>query len=201
MSDDDPKPARGRPRTMNADKVLDVAMTAYWQRDPADVSVNAVCQMAGISKPSLYREFGSEDGLTRAVLDSYAERVLSAVFAILHGGQGFQATLAALIDFASDDPRMETGCLFYKMRAGKHRLGPETRARVEEIDVAAQAAYAAFLQAARHAGEWPDGLSVEAGAKYLGEQIGLAITQRASGEDPERIREMLTLALSVFTRP
>src|SRR6056297_880497 len=200
MSDDDPKPARGRPRTMNADKVLDVAMTAYWQRDPADVSVNAVCQMAGISKPSLYREFGSEDGLTRAVLDSYAERVLSAVFAILHGGQGFQATLAALIDFASDDPRMETGCLFYKMRAGKHRLGPETRARVEEIDVAAQAAYAAFLQAARHAGEWPDGLSVEAGAKYLGEQIGLAITQRASGEDPERIREMLTLALSVFTR-
>jgi AcrR family transcriptional regulator len=33
--------------------------------------------MAGISKPSLYREFGSEDGLTRAVLDRYAERVLS----------------------------------------------------------------------------------------------------------------------------
>jgi hypothetical protein len=36
-------------------------------------------------------------------------------------------------------------------------------------------------------GEWPDApldLSVEAGAKYLGEQIALAITQRASGEDP-----------------
>jgi hypothetical protein len=55
-------------------------------------------------------------------------------------------------------------------------------------------------KAARDAGEWPDGLSVEAGAKYLGEQIALAITQRASGEDPGRIREMLTLALSVFTR-
>jgi len=181
--------------------VLDVAMNAYWHSDPADVSVNAICQMAGISKPSLYREFGSEDGLTRAVLDSYAERVLSAVFAILHGGRGLQATLAALIDFASADPRMETGCLFYKMRAGKHRLGPDTRARVEEIDAAAQAAYAAFLQKARDAGDWPDGLSVDAGAKYLGEQIALAITQRASGEDKARIREMLTLALSVFTRP
>ena len=201
MSDDEPKPARGRPRTMNAEKVLDVAMIAYWQSDPADVSVNAICQMAGISKPSLYREFGSEDGLTRAVLDSYAERVLSAVFAILHSGKGLQATLAALIDFASADPRMETGCLFYKMRAGKHRLGPETRARVEEIDAAAQAAYMAFLQVARDAGEWPDGLSLEAGANYLGEQVALAITQRASGEDKARIREMLTLALSVFTRP
>jgi AcrR family transcriptional regulator len=186
---------------MNAETVRDVAMTAYWQSDPADVSVNAICQMAGISKPSLYRAFGNEDGLTRAVLDGYAERVLSAVFAILHGGKGLRNTLDALIDFASADPRMETGCLFYKMRAGKHRLGPATRARVEEIDAMAQEAYVAFLQSCRDDGEWPDGLSVEAGAKYLGEQLGLAITQRASGEDPARIREMMALAMSVFTRP
>ncbi len=200
MSEADPKPTRGRPKTMNAEQVLDVAMTAYWQSDPADVSVNAICQMAGISKPSLYREFGSEDGLSRAVLDRYAEQVLSEMFDVLHSGQGLHDTLAALINFASDDPRMETGCLFYKMRAGKHRLGPETRARVDEIDASAQAAYAAFLRAARDAGEWSNGLSAEAGAKYLGEQIALAITQRASGESPARIREMLTLALSVFTR-
>jgi AcrR family transcriptional regulator len=157
--------------------------------------------MAGISKPSLYREFGSEDGLSRATLDRYAEQVLSEMFVILQSGKGLRQTLDALVDFASDDPRMETGCLFYKMRSGKHRLGPETRARVEEIDAVGQAAYIVFLQAARDAGEWPEGLSVEAGAKYLGKQIALAITQRASGEDKARVREMLTLALSVFSRP
>ncbi len=200
MSDNDPRPARGRPRTMDADKVRDVAMTAYWQGDPADVSVNAICQMAGISKPSLYRAFGSEDGLTRAVLDSYAERVLSSVFAILHGGMDLRDTLAALIDFASADPRMETGCVFFKMRAGRHRLGPATRARVDEIDATAQQAIAAFLRDRRDAGDWPEGLSVEAGAKYLGEQFALAITQRASGVEPARVREMMALALSVFTR-
>lgn len=201
MSDLDPAPARGRPRKMNNDDVLDIAMTAYWQGDPADVSVNAICQLAGISKPSLYREFGSEDGLTCAVLDRYAERVLSDMFVVLHSGKGLRESLDALIDFASDDPRMETGCLFYKMRAGKHRLGPQTRARVDEIDAAAQAAYAAFLQSCRDAGDWPGGLPIAAAAKYLGEQIALAITQRASGEDPARIREMLKLALSVLTRP
>ena len=200
MSDAEQRPARGRPRKMNAEMVLDVAMGAYWKSDPADVSVNAICQMAGISKPSLYREFGSEDGLSRAVLDRYAEQVLSEIFTILQSGAGLWDALNALIDFASDDPRMETGCLFYKMRSGKHRLGPETRARVDEIDAAAQAAYAAFLQAARDAGEWPDGLSVEAGAKYLSEQVALAITQRASGEERAGIREMLTLSLSVFRR-
>ncbi|MGJ3264304.1 MAG: TetR/AcrR family transcriptional regulator, partial [Salinarimonas sp.] len=109
--------------------MLDVAVTAYWKGDPADVSVNAICQMAGISKPSLYREFGSEDGLKRAALDTYAERVLADIFAILHGGEGLRETLDALIAFASADPRMETGCLFYKMRAGRHRPGPGTRGR------------------------------------------------------------------------
>jgi len=185
---------------MNNDDVLDVAMAAYWQGDPADVSVNAITELAGISKPSLYREFGSEDGLKLAVLDRYAAQVLSDLFVLLHSGKTLRETLKALIDFASADPRMETGCVFYKMRAGKHRLGPKTRARVEAIDRAGQAAFAAFLQSRLDAGDWQGGLSVAAGARYLGEQIALAITQRAAGEDKAVIREMLTLALSVFTQ-
>lgn len=78
--------SRGRPRTIDAARVLDVAMTAYWHDDPLGVSLNSICRLAGVSKPSLYRELGSEDGLTRATLDHYAEQVLSDVFAILHAG-------------------------------------------------------------------------------------------------------------------
>lgn len=175
-------------------------MDAYWHDDPADVSINSICRRAGVSKPSLYREFGSEDGLTRAALDRYAQQVLSDVFAILQAGRELRPTLDALIDFACNDPRMETGCLFYKMRSGKHRLGPQTRARVDELDSGARAAYASFLRARREAGEWAEGPTVEAGARYLSEQIALAITQRASGEDRGQIRDSLALALSVFSR-
>jgi len=198
MSDEDPKRSPGRPRKKSSDDLLDVAMRAYWEADPADVSVNAICQMAGVSKPSLYRTFGSEDGLTCAALDRYAEKVLSDVFALLQTGEDMASTLNALIDFASADPRMETGCLFYKMRAGKHRLGPTTRARVDEIDAAVVAGYAGFLQASRDKGEWAGPMSVEAGAHYLSEQIALAFTQRGSGVEKARIRDMLRLALSIF---
>lgn len=113
MDDDASKPRRGRPRTMDAAKLRDVAMAACWHGDPAEVSVNAIGQMAGVSKPSLYRAFGNEDRLTRAVLDGYAEQVLSAVLAILHAGRGLRDTLAALVDVACADPPMETGCLFF----------------------------------------------------------------------------------------
>jgi TetR/AcrR family transcriptional regulator, copper-responsive repressor len=198
MTNARPKAPRGRPRTTDPAHVLDVAMTAYWHGDPADVSLNSICAQAGVSKPSLYREFGSEDGLSRAVLDRYAEQVLSDVLAILHAGTGLRATLDALVEFACADPRMETGCLFHKMRNGKHRLGPQTRARVEELDAGARGAYEAFLQRCRDAGEWPADRSVHAWARYLSEQIGLAITQRASGEDVRDVRETLMLALSVF---
>jgi AcrR family transcriptional regulator len=173
-------------------------MEAYWSQDPADVSVNTICRLAGVSKPSLYRDFGSEDGLTKATLNRYAQQVLVDVFAILEAGDGLHATLDALIAFACDDPRMETGCLFFKMRNGKHRLGPQTRALVDDIDAAARAAYAAFLRSCRESGEWAGGPTDEAGGRYLSEQVGLAITQRASGEDSGQVRDALSLALSVF---
>lgn len=192
------KPSRGRPRKKSRDAVLDVAMKAYWDDDPADLSVNAICQMADVSKPSLYRSFGSEDGLTCASLDRYAETVLTDVFAILHTDTPIQTKLDELIDFASADARMEHGCLFYKMRAGKHRLGPKTKARVDEISASAVAAFEACLQNARDAGEWAGTMPVGDAAEYLSEQIALAFTQRASGVDPVRIRAMLSLSLSVF---
>ena len=198
---DTEKPARGRPRTMSEDKVLDIAVSAYQQTDPADVSVNAICQMAGISKPSLYRAFGNEDGLTLAALDRYAERVLGDLFAILQRNQPLDTTLGALIDFAVDDPRLETGCLFYKMRAGKHRLGPKTRARVDEIDATAIQGFEAYLKGQQESGGWLSDQPIGVVARYLREQIGLALTQRATTQDVAVIRASLTLALSVLRSP
>ncbi|MDJ0826323.1 MAG: TetR/AcrR family transcriptional regulator [Rhodobacter sp.] len=198
---DAPKPKRGRPSTLDIDKTLDVAMGAYWQNDPVDVSLNAICDLASVSKPALYRIFGGEDGLMRAVLDRYAEQVLSDIFKILARDAPVNETLAALIHFASQEPKMATGCVFYKMRAGKHRLGPKTRERVAEIDTAAVQAFEAYLVARSDDGDWDGDQSPAMVARYLVEQIGLALTQRAAGEDPAGIRDTLALALSVIQRP
>lgn len=195
-----PKPKRGRPRTLDADTVLDVAMRAYWQADPADVSLNEICARAKVSKPALYREFGGEDGLMLAVLDRYSEQVLSDIFEILSRGAPLAETLTALAYFASEDAKMETGCVFYKMRAGKHRLGPRSRERVEALDAGAVDGFAAFLEGRRAAGDWHSDQPAPLVARYLVEQLGLALAQRAAGEDPAQIRATLDLALSAISR-
>ncbi|MEM9676580.1 MAG: TetR/AcrR family transcriptional regulator [Pseudomonadota bacterium] len=200
MSESDRKPKRGRPQTLDEDATLKVAVDAYWRADPADVSINALCKLAEVSKPSLYRVFKSEDGLTCAALGSYAETVLSDIFVILGQRRPLSETLPALIEFASHDPKMERGCLFYKMRAGKHRLGPQTQRRVEDLNGAAVDAFKAYLEDRQTVGDWNGTLSAKTAAHYLVEQIGLALTQRASGADKDMIADTLELALTALQR-
>ncbi|MHA7834575.1 MAG: TetR/AcrR family transcriptional regulator [Algiphilus sp.] len=188
----------GRPITRNREHVLDTAMNAYWQDDRASVSVNAVCTLAAISKPSLYREFGSEDGLTAAVLEHYAHTVLVGVEALLSGPQSYATKLDSIIRFASDSPQMEAGCLFVKMRAARSRFGPKTQALLAAIEAQFQQHYTRFFADAASRGEWRGGIPIELAARYLQEQMGLAVSQRAAGKPPEEVRAFLELALSVL---
>jgi len=182
---------------MKPEDVLQVAMTAYWHEGP-EVSVNAVCQRVGVSKPSLYREFGSEDGLTLAALEHYAGMVLSQRRDLLSSGQSFADKLEALITYASEDPRNEHGCLFVKMRAARQHLGPKTQAKVAEIEAAAVELYARFFRESRKKGEWRGSIAPDFAAQYLHAQIGLAVSQRALGTKPAVVRKLMDCALSVL---
>lgn len=173
-------------------------MNAYWKDERAAVSVNAVCALAGVSKPSLYRDFGSEDGLTAAALERYEQTVLAPVEALLSGPQTYDTKLDALIGFASDDLQMEAGCLFVKMRATRSRFGPQTQALLAAIETHFQAHYARFFTDAAGRGEWRGGIPTELAASYLQEQMALAVSQRAAGKSPEAVRAMLELAISVL---
>lgn len=189
---------RGRPITRDREHVLETAMHAYWQEDRAAVSVNAVCELAGVSKPSLYRDFGSEDGLTAAVLERYGQTVLVAVDELLSGPQCYRAKLDAMVSFASEAPQMGAGCLFVKMRANRSRFGPLTQALLAAKEAHFHAHYTRFFTDAASRGEWSSGIATDLAAGYLQEQIGLAVSLRAAGKPPESVRAFLTLAISVL---
>lgn len=173
-------------------------MAAYWEDEFASTSVNTICKLAGVAKPSLYRDFGSEDGLTVAVLELYAGRVLVRVGEMILSDASFAAKLDALINFASDDPQMETGCLFVKMRSGRSRFGVQTQAKLADIETQALELYVRFFRESHERGEWPGRISADLAASYLMEQLGLAVTQRAAGRSRESVRELFNLSLSVL---
>ncbi len=168
-------------------------MMAYWEQGPADLSVNAICALAGVAKPSVYREFGSEDGLQRAALDHYAQTVLADVLAIFEQGGGGLQFLPRLIDFACGDARFDCGCLFFKMRAAKPRLGPLTAVMLDNIQTQALAVIARTLA---QASSGRRGQDAEFAARYIFEQLGLAMSLRALGLPPESCRAIMQLAFA-----
>ena len=182
---------------MRPEAVLQVATEAYWHEGPG-VSLNAICQRAGVAKPSLYREFGSEDGLTLAALDHYAGLVQSQVKGLLSSKLSFAAKLEALIVFMSEDPRYEHGCLFVKMRGAQLDLGPKTRAKVAEIEAATVEIFTRFFRSSRKKEEWMGRTTPHFAAQYLHAQIGLAASQRALGVKPATVKLCLQYALSVL---
>ncbi len=174
----------------------------FMQRDGAvlgmAVSVNAICAMAQVSKPSLYRDFGSEDGLTLAALTHYQETVLPPLEALMQKAPTLSATLDALVAFASDDPHMSKGCLFVKMRATRSRFGPKTQALLTAIEAGLQSQFTRLFKDAAARGEWSSAISPEIAASYLQEQLALALTLRADGVPQERVRALFELAVSVL---
>ncbi|MFT6397207.1 MAG: AcrR family transcriptional regulator, partial [Bradymonadia bacterium] len=78
MTETPKKRGRGRSKTFDRERTLNVAMDNYWRDGVDGVSLNETCRRAGISKPGLYREFGGEDQFTSAVLARYCETVLTS---------------------------------------------------------------------------------------------------------------------------
>lgn len=62
---------RGRPSTLDEDRVLDAAAAAFWRDGFAATDLDAVAVAAGTTKPSVYRRFGSKEGVFLAAMEHY----------------------------------------------------------------------------------------------------------------------------------
>jgi AcrR family transcriptional regulator len=201
MTDDSTKRLRGRPKTFDRARTLDVAIDSYWRDSVDSVSVNEICRRAKISKPGLYREFGNEDQLMDAALTRYSETVLGPVLASLTDDRPFRETLDSLIDFATreETPDVPSGCLFAKMRNFRWRLGPVTGEHVDQLREGAVAAYAAWLERRANRGEIELPAPLETTATYVDAQLTMMLTRISAGEDPDVVRAHAHLAFAVLT--
>lgn len=174
-------------------------MTSYWDDGPMAVSINEICRRAGVSKPGIYREFGNEDGLKAAALESYRELVLSQLFEILEADQPFDDALAELTDLALQD-RVEmgipTGCLFGKMRGCRRELGPKTNDTIDATWYNAQAQMKDWVDRAKQSGQLRTPISTNTAALYVDAQIASAIMMQAGGVERAEISEFLQIAFN-----
>ena len=190
-------PSVGRPRTFDANRVVEVAVESYWVDGVEGVSINEICRRAGVSKPGLYREFGGEDGLMDAALERYAETVLAPNFERASEDVSFVDVLNAAIDVAVDTDRSgPLGCLHANMRQTPDRLGPQTLKRVQNIREQAKSIYSLWVERAKQAGEMPTTISTDVAVALIDFQLTNVLVQMSLGEDPELLRAQARLSFA-----
>ena len=86
-----PPPAPGRPRTFDADEVLDRALEVFWERGFQATTTRDLEKTLGIRQSSIYNAFGSKRELLLQAMDRYETRLEHELFSVLMSGDGYQA--------------------------------------------------------------------------------------------------------------
>jgi len=195
------KAPRGRPKTLDREQTIAVAVQAYWGEGVKGVSLNEICRRAGLSKPSLYREFGNEDGLMKAALIAYRQNVLAPVYRMVASDAPFRETLDALVSLVTrggGDEAMPGGCLLVKMRESYGRLGRNVQQEIDQARQEALAIYEDWVIRARARGEFTADMSPQLAALYIDAQLSSALSLLARGEPNDEVKQILTVAFSVL---
>ena len=194
---------KGRPKTIDLERIKNVAMVNYWSDGPTNVSLNEICFKAKISKPGFYREFGGEDGLMHSVLLLYKNTLIKQILNILKLEKPFDETIDLLIEYViekRDEEHIKNGCLLAKFRQSRDKFGKETK---KQIDIILRERYLVFelwIKKAKSKGEINNQLSTNFITNYIISQLDYAVSGLANGEKNNYIKDVLTLTLSVIRK-
>ena len=195
-----PTPTRGRPKTLDRDQVLQAALMEYWTKGPTDVSISDICGLTGTSKPGVYREFGSDDGLKASVLETYQRLAIRPLIDILERDQSTMDTINALIGFMTQDRtdfNIPQGCLFVMMRAQSQQLGPSTCDKLHEVRRLLLDAYEAWITCSKSRGDFAD-IPTDVAALFMDAQHGGAMRMQREGVPNDTVVSVLGTALHIL---
>ena len=191
----------GRPVSFDRTSTIEAATELYWQAGVAATSFNEVSRVLGVSKPTLYRYFGDEDGLVSAAIQHYvSQRTLHTE--LLNATSDLRTDLNVWFDKQIDDlyertedASMPTGCLLMEcVQLGKS-LGEKSTATVRKAVIEFLGMFEERLKIAREAGQLRPGIDLDAAVRLVAGQTIIAKNVVLIGEPKENLKRMVALAI------
>lgn len=200
MQQPEPKPKRkvGRPKTLNREHALQVALNSYWSEGIHRMSLNEVCRRAKIAKPGLYREFGGEDGLMSTVLQAYVEQEMSQVKQLFDTELPAETVLSRFADRVMSNEGRIRGCLMAEMIMAVDQLGPETTQMLLQERRAFIAHIERWVQTMQERGALRAVTDARTMAKHIAAQNVFAALRVRRGAQPSVLRADLALSFAGY---
>lgn len=192
-------PLRGRPKKLDRNLILHSALMEYWSKGPSNVSINDICKLTGASKPGIYREFKSDDGLKKSALKIYKTLAVQPLLNILYSDQPIYKTIDDTISFITQDRKtsgIPNGCLLVMMAALSEQLGCST---LKELNKIRADIYAAFFHCVERAKLENGFLGMESdvAAYFLENQHIGAMRMQKEGISNETIAKVLSFSFKM----
>lgn len=193
---------KGRPKTFNKAQASKIAMETYWKEGIENVSLNEMCRKIGESKPSVYREYGGEEGLQLAALELYYKDRVEPVGKILFGAEdirvGIKSAFYFLINEHFKDEKMGAACMFN--REGMHpseNLSVMCKNFIEKKDKENMSFLKEGLKRALDKEYLNKGINIDTYSVYIFNQIKLIASLSNNKQlSKSTLREMVDLIMS-----
>ncbi|MBV9633523.1 MAG: TetR/AcrR family transcriptional regulator [Methylobacteriaceae bacterium] len=196
-------PAIGRPRGFDRGAALDAAMLLFWRKGFAATSMNDLCDVMGISSPSLYAAFGSKEALYLEAVEHYVRTIGPPVWDKLAKGAtaraGVEELLLAGTESLPKSRMTPAGCM--AMLAAVSDEWPTTIAEaVKKIRVDMRRMLRSRLRRAADEGELPASTDIDRLSRlYLAIFQGMAIQAR-DGATRAELRGVAEAAMAAWPR-
>ena len=130
----------GRPVTIDKNSITKKCLEFYLLNGIDNQSFNNVIKYAGVSKGTIYRLYGSEDALQKAVLVEYYNSFIKE--RLLKFKSKRESLKKIIMDVTSGliSNRYKV-CLYHRSRTEKYKLGKETRNYLSKIETKIEDAY------------------------------------------------------------
>lgn len=191
----------GRPVSFDRNSTVQAATSLYWRLGVANTSFNTVARVLNVSKPTLYRYFGDEDGLLSAALKLYVEKhdcnedLLSASGDLdTDLNAWFNSEIDEMYQRHGDDA-VPSGCLLMECWQLGKALGDETTKTLHQAINYKLEMFKTRLLAAEVDEQLSPGIDITAAVHLLAGQIIVAKNMILIGVPKKDLQQMIALAI------
>jgi len=194
----------GRPREFDRDDVLRRALDVFWASGYGGTSLDDLTSAMGISRSSLYNEFGDKHALFLEAIDVYRSDRLTQLTRVLEAAPSARTGIAAVLRGTTGSlwsTPSRRGCLLVNSATELAASDPTVAARAAEAFERTAAAFGVALERGQRSGELSPSLDVLAISRYLalalnGVRLLARMTDREVADDVVEVtlRTLDTLA-------
>ena len=208
----------GRPKKLDRDLLIDIAIYEYWLHGINNVSLSKIANIAKVSRPGIYKEFTDEDGLKYEVIAKYTDVLKTDVIPQYYKAKDVKtmyyhiySTLGYPVDkkyFSGiskskkvKKPIKAKGCLFEKSKLEKYRLNNKSKNAIDSFEKIRKKAFTNYIERLQKTNQLDSSLKLDDVYDYFIAQLSLAQSLDVNGSKKEEIKIIIDTAFSAIINP